>query len=133
TQVLHTGEPVHHSHSMTVPIVARGRTLGAFSFGLIDSGRRYSESDLDVALDLGRRAGVAMDNAQLYREAEERAQAARVLASVGDGVVLVDTGGFVRYWNRAAEAITGLPRSAVLDRRAVDAIPGWHTVLQHVP
>jgi signal transduction histidine kinase len=119
--------------AMIVPISTRGRALGAISFFWAESGRRYVEADLDLAVDLGRRAGIAVDNAQLYRQAEERAQAARVLASVGDGVVLVDVGGFVRYWNRAAEAITGLPRSTVLDRRAVDAIPGWHTVLQHVP
>jgi signal transduction histidine kinase len=119
--------------AMIVPISARGRTLGAISFFWAESGRRYTDADLDVALDLGRRAGSAVDNAQLYREAEERAQAARVLASVGDGVVLLDAAGFVRYWNRAAEAITGLARSAVIDRRAVDGIPGWDTVLQHVP
>jgi signal transduction histidine kinase len=119
--------------AMIVPISARGRTLGAISFFWAESGRRYTEADLDVALDLGRRAGIAVDNAQLYREAEERAQAARVLASVGDGVVLVDAPGYIRYWNRAAEAITGLARSAVLDRRAVDAIPGWQNILQHVP
>jgi len=113
------------SSAMVVPIAARGRTLGAISFFWAESGRRYTESDLELALDLARRAGIAVDNAQLYREAEERAQAARVLAAVGDGVVLVDGSGIVRYWNRAAEAITGLPRAAVVDRRAVDAIPGW--------
>jgi signal transduction histidine kinase len=119
--------------AMIVPIAARGRTLGALSFFWAETGRRYTEADLDVAVDLGRRAGVAVDNALLYREAEERAQAARVLAAVGDGVVLVDAGGVVRYWNRAAEAITGLPRPAVLDRPALEAIPGWKMVAQHVP
>jgi PAS domain S-box-containing protein len=118
---------------MIVPISARGRTLGTLSFFWAESGRRYTEADLDVALDLARRAGVAVDNAQLYRQAEERAQAARVLAAVGDGVVLVDSAGVVRYWNRAAEAITGLPRATVVDRRAVDTIPGWETVVEHVP
>jgi PAS domain S-box-containing protein len=121
------------SSAMVVPITARGRTLGAISLFWAESGRRYTEADLEMALDLGRRAGFAVDNAQLYREAEERAQAARVLASVGDGVVLVDAAGVVRYWNRAAEAITGLARSTVIDRRAVDAIPGWETILQRVP
>jgi PAS domain S-box-containing protein len=119
--------------AMVVPIAARGRTLGAISLFWAESGRRYTTADLGMALDLGRRAGVAVDNAQLYREAEERAQAARVLASVGDGVVLVDATGVVRYWNRAAEAITGLARSVVIDRRAADAIPGWETIVQRVP
>ena len=121
------------SSALVVPIAARGRVLGAISLCFAESGRRYTEADLEVATDLARRAGAAVDNAQLYREAEERAQAARVLASVGDGVVLVDNSGVVRYWNRAAEAITGLPRAAVLDRSAVEAIPGWEAVAHRVP
>jgi signal transduction histidine kinase len=118
---------------MIVPISARGRTLGAISFFWAESGKNYSEADLDLAADLARRAGIAVDNAQLYRAAEERSQAARVLASIGDGVMLVDGKGIVRYWNRAAEAITGIPASAVLDRFAADAIPGWSAAAQRVP
>jgi signal transduction histidine kinase/putative methionine-R-sulfoxide reductase with GAF domain len=118
---------------MIVPISARGRTLGAISFFWAESGRNYSEADLELAADLARRAGIAVDNAQLYRAAEERSQAARVLASIGDGVMLVDGKGIVRYWNRAAEAITGIPASAVLDRSAADAIPGWSAAAQRVP
>jgi signal transduction histidine kinase len=132
-ELKHVLDELGLTSAMIVPINARGRTLGTISFFWAESGRRYAEADLALALDVGRRAGIAVDNAQLYRQAEERAQAARVLAAVGDGVVLVDAPGFVRYWNGAAEAITGLPRTAVLDRRAADAIPGWHTVLQHVP
>jgi two-component system sensor histidine kinase VicK len=119
--------------AMIVPISVRGRTLGAISFIWAESGKRYGDADLDLAVDLARRVGIAVDNAQLYRSAEERSQAARVLASIGDGVMLVDTKGVVRYWNRAAEAITGLPASAVLDRPAVEAIAGWSTAVQRVP
>jgi PAS domain S-box-containing protein len=93
----------------------------------------YDERDLDFALDLARRAGVAIDNAQLYRAAEERAQAARVLASVGDGVFLVDHGGVVRTWNRAAAAATGLRAADVVDRLAAEVIPGWSAVAGRIP
>ncbi len=44
----------------------------------------------------------------MFRQAEERAEAARVLAAIADGVVLVDEAGLVRLWNPAAERITGL-------------------------
>ena len=38
--------------------------------------RRYGQADLEFAEEIGRRAGVAIDNARLYRQAEEaRAQA----------------------------------------------------------
>src|SRR5439155_736438 len=91
---------------MGVPLVSRGRTLGVISFVVAESGRRYGPADLALAEELARRASTAIENAQLYREAEERAQAARVLETVADGVFLVDIEGIVRIWNRAAEAIT---------------------------
>lgn len=64
---------------MIVPLLARGRTLGAILFTTTDaSGRRYTQSDLPLAEELARRAALAVDNARLYR-AE---QAARVQAEV---------------------------------------------------
>ncbi|HEV7515226.1 MAG TPA: ATP-binding protein, partial [Thermoanaerobaculia bacterium] len=56
--------------SLAVPLVARGRTLGVWSFLYAESGRRYREEDLRVALELARRAAVALDNSRLYRELE---------------------------------------------------------------
>jgi PAS domain S-box-containing protein len=118
---------------MCVPLAARGRTIGVISFVAAESGRRYGDEDLALAEELARRAGTAVENAQLYREAEERAQAARVLETVGDGVFLVDLGGIVRIWNRAAEAITHLDRTAVVGRPAEEVLPGWHHLTTAVP
>ena len=118
---------------MCVPLVARGRTLGVISFVSAESGRRYGPEDLALAEELARRAGTAVENAQLYREVEERAQAARVLETVGDGVVLVDLDGVVRLWNKAAEAITRLQRADVVGRRAADVLPGWDDLVARVP
>jgi PAS domain S-box-containing protein len=70
--------------------------------------------------------------ARLYREAEERGQAARVLGYVADGVFLVDAKGVVQLWNPAAEAITGVLAEAVLGRPIEEAIPGWETLTQSV-
>jgi len=71
------------------------------------------------------RIRLAEERDRLYREAEERAQAARVLGSVADGVFLVDAAGIIRLWNRAAETITRLPAEEILGRSAKDVIPGW--------
>ncbi|MDQ1613876.1 MAG: hypothetical protein QOG00_3807 [Pyrinomonadaceae bacterium] len=57
--------------AMIVPLVARGRTLGAITFATAESGRRYGLSDLALAEDLAQRAAFAVDNARLYREAQE--------------------------------------------------------------
>jgi PAS domain S-box-containing protein len=61
---------------MIVPLVARGRTLGAISLISAESGRRYGEAELELAKELARRAALAVDNARLYRG---RVQVARTL------------------------------------------------------
>ena len=57
--------------AMIVPLVARGRTLGAITFATCATARRYGLSDLALAEDLAQRAALAVDNALLYREAQE--------------------------------------------------------------
>ncbi len=64
---------------MCVPLNARGRTIGAMSFLSAESGRRFGEEDLSLAMELARHAALAVDNAYLYeaeldaRRATERA------------------------------------------------------------
>jgi signal transduction histidine kinase len=62
----------------------------------------------------------------------ERGEAMRILANVRDGVFLADPEGFVRFWNRAAERITGLPRDYVWGRR-LSELPGLATVEEEIP
>ena len=60
---------------VSVPLVARGRVLGALSLVHAESGRVYDEADQALAEELARRAAVAIDNARLFGETEEaRAQ-----------------------------------------------------------
>jgi PAS domain S-box-containing protein len=127
-RVVRTGRPSVRADSLVVPLEARGRTFGAMTLGWDAAPPRQDEPAVEFALDLARRAAVAIDNAQLYRAAQERAQAARVLASVADGVFLVDRGGVIRTWNRAAAAATGLSATSVIDRPAAEAIPGWAAI-----
>jgi len=56
--------------AMIVPLVARGRTLGAITFVQAESGRHYEPADLALAEELARRAALAVDNARLYRKAQ---------------------------------------------------------------
>ncbi len=58
--------------TMSVPLVARGRILGAITLVCAESERYYNEDDLELAKDLARRAALAVDNAQLYRAAQRR-------------------------------------------------------------
>jgi serine phosphatase RsbU (regulator of sigma subunit)/PAS domain-containing protein len=52
--------------AMVVPLRARERTLGAITFIFAESGRQYSTHELELAEELGRRAGLALDHARLY-------------------------------------------------------------------
>jgi PAS domain S-box-containing protein len=68
-------EAIGPRSQIVVPLRARGRVLGALSLTMAESGRRYAEADLDLARDLGLRAGLAVDNARLYEEAQASAAA----------------------------------------------------------
>jgi len=56
--------------SLQVPLAARGRILGVWSFYSSSSRRSYDESDQELAEELGRRAALAIDNARLYGAAQ---------------------------------------------------------------
>ena len=108
---------------IVVPLVARGRTLGAISFVAAESGRRYREDELRLAEELARRAALAVDNARLYEEAQKeiaerrwaqeelrasRDQLEAVLRGVAEGVTAQDPTGKVIYANEAAARLTGV-------------------------
>ena len=119
---------------ISVPLVARGQAFGAITLVTsADSGRTYDESHLAVAEELARHAAAAIDNARLFEESERRGRAARVLAAVGDAVVLVDREGVIRLWNTAASAITGLPEARVVGRRMVDVVRQWDEIAPLIP
>jgi signal transduction histidine kinase len=118
---------------MTVPLVARRGVLGAITFIASTSDRRFGPADLAFAQELARRAAAAIENARLHAETEERAQASLVLAHVGEGVFLVDSLGFVRFWNPSAESITGIAAGEIVGQAAGRTIPGWSAIEELVP
>jgi PAS domain S-box-containing protein len=56
---------------MMLPLVVRGRTIGVLSLYATLIARHYTSDDLALAEELARRAAIALDNAQLYGEAQE--------------------------------------------------------------
>jgi PAS domain S-box-containing protein len=61
--------------ALVVPLNARGRTMGAVTMISSRPDRRYGEADLALAMDLARRAALAIDNSLLYRERSQVAEA----------------------------------------------------------
>lgn len=98
--VLRTGEPEHYpeipeevlitaahdeehlrlireigmTSAMVVPMQAGGETVGAITMVSAESGRRFDETDLVLAQELALRAGMAIENARLYRQRSEIAR-----------------------------------------------------------
>jgi PAS domain S-box-containing protein len=66
--------PLGIAASMVVPLIARGRTLGAINLITTVSGRRYDARDLALVEDLARRAALAVDNARLFQLSQEAQQ-----------------------------------------------------------
>jgi PAS domain S-box-containing protein len=116
--------------AMVVPLTARGRTLGALTLVSAESGQLFDEYDLSLAEELARRAGMAIDNAILYRQAQDAQSALRhqldftstMMASLGEGVYALDADGHVSYMNPAAQSMLGWSFEELAGRNMHDAI-----------
>jgi PAS domain S-box-containing protein len=53
---------------IVAPLRARGRTFGTLTLANAESGRLFQQADVQLAEELARRAGLAIDNARLYTE-----------------------------------------------------------------
>jgi PAS domain S-box-containing protein len=113
------------SSALCVPLLRGREPFGALTLCYAGSGRRYSDEDVALAQELAVRAAIAVENALLHAETEQRAQAAQALEFVGDGVCLVDGAGVVRLWNPAAERITHLAEADVVGRPVSAVLAGW--------
>jgi signal transduction histidine kinase len=137
--------PSGTSAAMMVPVKDEGRVVGVVQL-MTDTGA-YTQEDLELFDGLVTQMGAAVRNARLQQErrrleaaeaaaraaAAEREQAAQVLEAVGDGIFLVDHGGLVRLWNRAASLATGLAADEILGRPPDEVIPDWEALVGAIP
>ncbi|GHO55249.1 ATP-binding protein [Ktedonobacter robiniae] len=94
--------------AMLVPLVARGKVTGVFSLITTTSGRHYNAFDLTLAEEVGRRIGLALENARLYREVQQsRDQFDIILQGVADGIIVYIPDNRVLYANEVAAQMSG--------------------------
>jgi PAS domain S-box-containing protein len=67
--------------AMVVPLLVGPTTIGALTLISAQSGRRFSDLDVTLASELGRRAGTAVQNARLYTERSE------IAATLSEGLL----------------------------------------------
>jgi signal transduction histidine kinase len=60
---------------MLVPLFARGHAMGVLVLASTQTDRYYQPADLALARDLGRTAAISIDNARLYRQAQDAVRA----------------------------------------------------------
>lgn len=97
-----------YTSAMLVPLRARGKTIGVASFVLTQVHRRYDARDLVLAEEIGRRVDMALDNARLYRAAQQsRDQLKIILQGVVDGILLYTSDSRIMYANEAAAQMMG--------------------------
>jgi PAS domain S-box-containing protein len=112
-----------HAYAI-VPMIVRGRTVGALSFVSSDADRAYTSSDVELASDLARRTAAAVDIARLYRESQESRSLLGTLfatAPVGLGYWDHDLR-FVRV-NEALAAMNGVRPEDHVGKRVDEVAP----------
>jgi two-component system, chemotaxis family, CheB/CheR fusion protein len=155
--VLRTGEPIlapevkesqlraaaqdeHHFHilsrlgpksSILVPLVARGRVLGALALAITEGDRRYGPTDLALAEALATHAAIVVENARLYQAAQDAARQLEenvalldtLLVSAPVGIAFLDRDlRFVRI-NAVMAELIGVDSAAVSGRLYREVLP----------
>jgi PAS domain S-box-containing protein len=100
------------SASIVVPLIARGKVLGAIRL-LGSRGRHFSAEDVQLAEDLARRSAVAIENARLHRavlDQENEIRLSHAAAHMGSWSWELDTHRI--YWSEEFKALHGLKPDA---------------------
>ncbi|MCW2922645.1 MAG: multi-sensor signal transduction histidine kinase [Thermoleophilia bacterium] len=124
-------------HDFGIPLVAADKTdidvpvagvIRTFELRVVETTWADGTAQLLTLRDVTERVRHEEHIVELNRQLQVRAEAAAVLAHVGDGVVLVDGEGVVRLWNPAAERLLGVSRDMALGSRVKDCLPAWQQV-----
>ncbi|NOZ58843.1 MAG: DUF835 domain-containing protein [Euryarchaeota archaeon] len=108
--------------AMVVPLVFRGEIIG----GLAAFGKEggFTEKDLRLLSIFASHAAIAIRNSRLFRKMEELKRFNEdIVASMEEGIVIVDADGFISFANPVFERLTGYRREEVLGRRAALVLP----------
>ena len=93
--------------AIIVPMIARGRTLGALTLVSSEAGRRYGEADKALAMELATRSAIAIDNAQLYRSALAASDAKSAFLAIMSHELRTPLNAIIGYQSLMEEGIDG--------------------------
>jgi len=104
--------------ALLVPIKVRDQILGVMALVAAETARTYEPGDVALAEELGRRAGIALENARLYAVAQEAAARAEESARTAEQA------------SRAKDEFLATVSHEL--RTPLNAIYGWATILRKV-
>ncbi|MDX1624524.1 MAG: PAS domain S-box protein [Gemmatimonadota bacterium] len=109
---------------VTVPVEARGRVLGAMTLTRVrDEAPPLKETDRELAEELGRRVGVALDNARLYEALQRSEEDYRLLAERStDAILRFSPEGEITYASPAIRRMLGYVPEDVMGRSGAEFI-----------
>lgn len=109
---------------LCVPLVAGGEVLGAMSFVRNNPRPHYTQDDLELACELGRRAALAIENARLHAAVElSRNRMRSVIEGVSAVLWEADPQTFdFTFVNRQAETMFGHPAERWSERGFLESI-----------
>jgi serine phosphatase RsbU (regulator of sigma subunit)/PAS domain-containing protein len=94
---------LQYASGIAVPLLARGRTLGVFAFVRRAGREPFDDDDLRLAVELGRRSAIALDNARLFAElSRTERQLEAVLGNLAEAVTVQAPDLRLVYVNEAA-------------------------------
>ncbi len=99
---------VRLSYVMAIPLIASERLLGLIYVFRSFHAAMFTAMDEDALAGFADHVAIAVENAQLYRAAEERAQElAAVIEESANGILIADRAGKIRSINRTLAQLTG--------------------------
>ncbi len=119
------GTPVRYAAFLGSPILSAandGAVRGVLAV-YSERARRFGDDDTSALEALATSAAMALQNSMLFEHAaQEKERSEAIIASIADGIVVVDGDGRIVMWNRAAATITGLPERAALRRKVAELL-----------
>ena len=100
--------------ALAVPLDIADRPRGCLMIGYREP-HAFSDEEIDILSSFASQAAIAVENAELYdRVSRERARMQSVVESMDEGLILIDTEGYIAHVNRRAEDLFEYSRDEML-------------------